>query len=83
MEKSVIRVGYKEYVLDTNRAVQLLALLEDAELYEKCWCKTGDNSGAYTHHVYTEDKERDLVELRLMPKALYQVARLAGKPEKS
>jgi hypothetical protein len=39
MNKAIVQIGYNNYVLDTEKALKLLSLLEEAERYEHKWRK--------------------------------------------
>ena len=74
-QKAVIQIGYREYVIDADKALTLLGLLEEAEMYQEKY-----QSGANTFHVY-QNEEPQTTHLKLLPKKLYDLAKLAGKPE--
>jgi hypothetical protein len=76
--KSKIQIGYKTWVLDHDKAVQLLTLLDDAELYDSKYEK---EQGVYTHYVYHNDEVKPH-NLELIPDKLYAMWKLAGKPNK-
>jgi hypothetical protein len=78
MKKAVISFGYVSYVMDAERAITLLGLLESAEMYEGLW--KPEASGGMTHHIYPQDNTK-VVPMQLMPDNLYRLAKLAGKPE--
>ena len=76
-----IKVGYTSYIMDNEKAVQLVALLEEAEIYEQKYhhrASEGKES-FYTHHVYANE---DNFAMELVPTTKYQLAKLAGKPTK-
>jgi len=75
-QKAVIQIGYREYVIDADKALTLLGLLEDAELYREKYSQGGIN----TFHVYPSE-EAQPATLKLLPRKLYNLAKLAGKPE--
>ena len=75
-QKAVVSLGYREYVLDADKALTLLGLLEDAEMYKEVYQSGGIN----TFHVY-QNEEPQTMHLKLLPKKLYNLAKLAGKPE--
>ena len=82
----VIEVGYNKFCLPRDKALQLVEMLEQAEVYEaKYWSqekrkKAGMDDGTdYTYHVYPNEKS---FEMRIISDDLYQTAKLAGKPEK-
>ena len=77
--KAVVMLGYHKYVLDVDKAVQVLEALSGVEKYEEVYRKAED--GGTTHHVYI-DTESQVVSVHLMTESLYQMAKLAGKPEK-
>jgi len=75
-----IKIGYNTYVMENEKAVQLLALLEGAEVYENKYHRGVDGKDSfYTHHVYANE---DNFTMELIPTTKYQLAKLAGKPPK-
>jgi hypothetical protein len=81
MKKAIIRVGYNNFVLDTQKALALLELLADAEIYEERWRNRED--GGTTYHVYPQESDHGVRELKVVPTAFYHMAKMAGKPEKA
>lgn len=80
--KCVINLGYKSYVMDTNKALTLLELLDSVEIYEEEWHREEDGKPSYTtYHVYPPE-EMGVASVKLLPTNIYNVAKLAGKPEK-
>ena len=77
MAKALLNIGYYHYVVDLKDAVMVAEVLAKAELYELKYVKSGEN----THHIYDNDKA-ETGSLRLIADSLYQMAKLAGKPEK-
>ena len=83
MAKCVVSIGYKNFVLESDKGVQLLDLLADAEVYEEKW-----NSGTKenTFHVYANDGHGSAdgiaLSFKVLPNRFYQMAKLAGKPVK-
>lgn len=78
----VIDLGYKSYVLDKQKALQVAEILENAEVYErKYWTEEQRKSMGvdYTHHVYPNEEG---FVMKLVSDSLYQMAKLAGKPTK-
>lgn len=80
----VIDLGYKSIVLPRAEGMKLLEILEKAEIYErKYW--TSDKRRElgmetdYTYHVYPSDQEH---MVKLITDQHYQMAKLAGKPQK-
>ncbi len=75
-----IKIGYNTYVMENEKAVQLLALLEGAEVYENKYNRGVDGEDPfYTYHVYPNE---DNFTMELIPTTKYQLAKLAGKPSK-
>lgn len=74
--KAIVKVNYKDFVMDAEKALTMLSLLEEAEVYESKW--DGKTSA---HYIYNQDSD-SVRELRLIPDALYRMAKLAGKPNK-
>ena len=67
------------YVLPVEKAVEIMRLLNDSEMYEHKW-HSGKDGGAsfYTHHIYAP-KHGDL-SLSLMPNGTYAMYKAAGNP---
>jgi hypothetical protein len=76
--KAIFGLGYHKFVLPLPKAVQVLQLLNEAEIYETQW-QRGSEQGT-TYHVFPNDME---MRLELIPEHKYNVARLAGKPERN
>ena len=81
MNKATVRVGYTEFILDTQKALTLLELLSEAEIYEEKWRKSDE--GGPTYHVYPQDNVDAIRQLKIIPHAFYQIAKMAGRPEKT
>ena len=82
MKKAIINIGYTQYVLDVDKAIQLLSLLEGAELYDEVWVKDGVCKGEQSYHIYEQDPKDCIRQLKLIPMSFYNVARMAGRPER-
>lgn len=78
--KSKIQIGYKTWVLDHDKAIQLLTLLDGAELYDSKYEKEM-GQGVYSHYIYEQDEVKTH-NLELIPDKLYTMWKLAGKPTK-
>lgn len=77
--KAIVQIGYKNYVMDASKALTLLGALDGAEVYEAKW----DNQTKTTSYfVYEQDNGDNIREMKLLPDALYKLAKLAGKPNK-
>lgn len=79
MAKALIQFGYSSYVLDAQAALKLTELLAEAELYEEKWRKVEE--GGTTHHVYPQNDSESIRIIKILPNSLYQIAKMAGKPE--
>ena len=75
--KAVLQIGYKQYVMDAEKAISMMSLLQDAEVYESKWVDK-----TTTHYIYQQDTQDFIREMKLIPDALYRLAKLAGKPVK-
>ena len=83
MTKCVVTIGYKNFVLDADKALKVVEMLGDAEVYEEKWhSETKEN----TFHIYTNEghatSEGIRMELKMLSNGFYQMAKLAGKPKK-
>ena len=75
--KAIVQVGYRNYVMDADKALEFLELLDQAEVYESKW-----ENKTTAHYVYTQDHNDHVRDMKLLPTALYNMAKLAGKPNK-
>lgn len=81
--KAKITIGYRQWVLDHDKAIQLATLLDEAECYDSKYQKDiGDGQGAYTTHYVYPQEELKPWGLELIPDKLYAMWKLAGKPTK-
>ena len=81
----VVEVGWHKLVLEREKALKLVELLESSELYEDKYISKEEREklgvdAEYTHHVYPNDKT---FHMRILADSLYQMAKLAGRPVKS
>jgi Tfp pilus assembly protein PilE len=80
--KAVIKIDYTNYILDTDKAVAILNLLEGAEIYEQKYHAAKDGvESFYTQHIY--DDEKTDTQLLLIKDEMYRMYKLAGKPERN
>jgi hypothetical protein len=77
--KAKIQIGYKQFVIDHDKAVHILTLLDGAEMYESKY--RSETEGGSTHHIYPQEECRTH-SLELIPDKLYAMWKLAGKPTK-
>jgi hypothetical protein len=78
--KLVVEIGYRKYIVPTDKAVTLMEILYDAEIFEEKY-RSKENGGT-TYHCYGQDgNNRSSVSMYLIPESLYRMAKLAGKPE--
>ena len=78
----VIELGYRSYVMPTEKAMTLVDILENAEVYERVFLpkeKRIDGGSDYAHHVYVNEEG---FSMRTISEGLYRMAKLAGKPIK-
>jgi hypothetical protein len=79
----VVDLGYKKVVLNKERAMALVEILETGDVYEEVyWSETdrirlGMGNETYTYHVYPNDTN---FSMQIMSESKYQMAKLAGKP---
>ena len=80
----VIEIGYQKYCLPKEQAFTMIEILEKAQVYEaKYWNpekrKERGIDVEYTYHVYPNEKQ---YSMQLISDDLYNMAKLAGKPER-
>jgi len=79
----IVDIGYKKYIMPKEKAMQLVEVLESAEIYEeKYWSedrrKESGMTETYTYHVYPNETN---FSMQIIGDSKYQMARLAGKPQ--
>ncbi len=80
MSKVLLSWHGRKCVLEHDKAMKVLDLLHDAEVFETKWRKGEDD----TYHVYSPDPNEILhnsMTVAPLPAELYRVAKLAGRPE--
>jgi hypothetical protein len=78
MSKVIVSLGWSnEYVMDAEKALTMLELLKDAEIYKEQYRSA--EQGGTLYHIYKQDKE--ICNLKVLSSNFYNLARLAGKPE--
>ena len=75
MSKVIVSIGWgSDFVMDADKALTLLDLLKDAEKYQDKYGKGGN-----TFHIFPQEKE--IATLKVLSNSMYNLAKLAGKPE--
>jgi hypothetical protein len=77
--KATVSFGYRTYLMDVEKAVELLALLDGAEVFESKWVGSG---GTTAYYAYPQESNDHIREMKIIPDAIYRIAKLAGKPTK-
>lgn len=77
--KTSVRLGYKDYIMDAEKALVIMEILSKAEIYESKWNSLTKET---THYIYEQDNADFIREMKVLPEALYRIAKLAGKPNK-
>ena len=78
MTKVIVSMGWNcEYVMDADKALTMLELLKDAEIYKEQY-RSADKGGTL-YHIYAQEKE--ICTMKVLSKNFYNLAKLAGKPE--
>ena len=80
----IVEIGWQKFIMPREKALLMAELLECTELYEEKYWNTEKKKEKgitedYTYHVYPNDKS---YTMRIIPDSTYQMAKLAGKPEK-
>ena len=80
----VVEIGYQSFVMQRDDALKFVEILENSEIYERKYWSTDKRKEKgmdtdTTFHVYLNDKEYNM---KIISDQHYQLAKLAGKPEK-
>lgn len=73
--KATIELGYKSYVMDAEKAIAVLEMLDQAEMYETKWVNKST-----AHYIYPQEGSDNIRTLKILPDALYKMAKMAGRP---
>ena len=73
----VVNIEYTKYVMPMEDATAVLRAFCNAEIYEMKW---RDDTKDHTHHIYPV-KDTSGFSMHMLGKEIYDVAKLAGKPE--
>ena len=80
MSKVILNMGYRQFVLDADKALTLLNMLSGAERYESKYHSATDNQPSHnTYHVYPIAGDEGFTITLLMDDS-YKLYKLAGKP---
>lgn len=77
----VVEIGFRKYVMDTEKAVKVAELLTNAEMYERTYIpeeKRVDSDVEYIHHIWHAE---ETVQMRVISDHLYRAAKLTGKKD--
>jgi hypothetical protein len=81
MSKVVVNLGYRSIVLDADKAIALLTMLEGAEMYEsKYHSKTDTMDSHNTYHIYPMTQD-NAFNMQMITADSYRMYKLAGKPD--
>ena len=75
MDKAILHIGYRDYIVSTKDALELSRILNSAEHYQ---AKGYGEERRY--HVWSEVKPV-IENISFITPELYRMAKLAGKPE--
>ena len=76
MAKVIVEFGYdKASVMEADKALTMLDILKDAEKYQEVYHSKDGN----TYHIFPQQKE--LATLKVLSTNMYNLCKLAGKPE--
>ena len=81
MSKLIINLGYRSIVLDADKALTFIGLLDGAERYESKYHSAENGKPAYnTHHIFPAEPDSGFT-MQMLTNESYQMYKLAGKPE--
>ena len=78
--KGIIKIGWKEDVMELDEALELIQKLQEAERFEEY---TEYKSKEKTYHVWSEGIESVRASVEVLTDSGYRAAKLLGKHEKS
>jgi hypothetical protein len=79
MSVAIVDTGYRKVVLPMDKAMQLIDLLAEAEIYETKYHRNSKDEPSHkTHHIYKEANR--VIEMMAISDEHYEMYKLAGKP---
>lgn len=80
--KAVIRMGYRNYVVDAKDALTFHEIIAKAERYERKY--RSDDEGGPLYYIWPQDVDdgESMEPITLLPDSVYMLAKMAGKPVK-
>jgi hypothetical protein len=78
----LFEIGYKSYVLDADQAQIIWDTIRDAEIHEEKRDGYGSER-TVTYHVYDQDELGEPIQMKMLTDRQYNMAKLAGKPERT
>lgn len=77
--KAILKLGHTDYVLEVEDATKIMVMLENAEVFQAKY--RPKEEGGYLYYAYQKDQAEGLPTMQLVPDYIYNMAKLAGKPE--
>ena len=81
MSKVIVNLGYRSVVLDAEKALALVSMMQDAETYQSKY-HSGENGkpSFNTHHIFPVDADSGFT-MQMLTNESYNLYKLAGKPD--
>jgi len=81
MSKVIVNLGYRSIVLDAEKALTFISMVQDAEMYQSKY-HSGENGkpSFNTYHIYPMDADNGF-SMQMLTNESYNMYKLAGKPD--
>jgi hypothetical protein len=81
MSKVIVNLGYRSIVLDAEKALTFISMVQDAEMYQSKY-HSGENGkpSFNTYHIYPMDADNGF-SMQMLTNESYNLYKLAGKPD--
>jgi hypothetical protein len=82
MSKVVVNLGYRSIVLDAEKALTFISMVQDAEMYQSKYHSSGETGkpSFNTYHIYPMDADNGFT-MQMLTNESYNMYKLAGKPD--
>ena len=83
-EKAKIVVSFQSYggfVLDSDKAMQIMEMLRGAERYQTKYHHNSGSDSTTTVHVWPYEGDAEIVRFQYLTDSQYALAKITGKPE--
>lgn len=81
MSKVIVNLGYRSIVLEAEKALAFISIVQDAEMYQSKYHSGETGKPSFnTYHIYPVDADSGF-NMQMLTNESYNLYKLAGKPD--